>query len=80
MTKTVLLLVCLILIFSVGAEDKSTMYRRPMCEGMSKTEACPLNYAPVCGSDGITYVNECGLCVQSLRTRTDIMIMKDGSC
>uniref|UniRef100_A0A4W6BRN7 Kazal-like domain-containing protein n=1 Tax=Lates calcarifer TaxID=8187 RepID=A0A4W6BRN7_LATCA len=44
------------------AQDQSRLYRRPSCVGMSVTQACPLNYSPVCGSDGITYPNECSLC------------------
>lgn len=39
---------------------------QPSCVGMSVTQACPLNYSPVCGSDGVTYPNECSLCVRRL--------------
>ncbi|XP_068182146.1 probable pancreatic secretory proteinase inhibitor [Antennarius striatus] len=58
----------------------SSLYRRPSCVGTSVTQACPLNYSPVCGSDGLTYANECALCVQRLEKNTDILITKEGLC
>lgn len=36
---------------------------QPSCPDM-EIAACPMNFAPVCGSDGNTYANECGLCVK----------------
>ncbi|XP_053180113.1 probable pancreatic secretory proteinase inhibitor [Scomber japonicus] len=62
----ILLLVSVVLFFCTDAEDKTRLYRRPSCVGMSVSQACPLNYSPVCGSDGVTYPNECSLCVQRL--------------
>uniref|UniRef100_A0A8C7TD99 Kazal-like domain-containing protein n=1 Tax=Oncorhynchus mykiss TaxID=8022 RepID=A0A8C7TD99_ONCMY len=52
----------------------------PSCGDMSQSQACPLNYSPVCGNDGNTYPNECSLCVHRLETNADILIVKDGSC
>ncbi|XP_015228748.1 PREDICTED: probable pancreatic secretory proteinase inhibitor [Cyprinodon variegatus] len=75
-----LVLIFLTLFFCTGAEDKSRLYRRPSCVGMSVTQACPLNYSPVCGSDGVTYPNECSLCVHRLEKNADIMIVVDGPC
>uniref|UniRef100_A0AAZ3QI06 Kazal-like domain-containing protein n=1 Tax=Oncorhynchus tshawytscha TaxID=74940 RepID=A0AAZ3QI06_ONCTS len=73
--------VCLAVFFSaVDAADQSRLYRRPSCGDMSQSQACPLNYSPVCGNDGNTYPNECSLCVHRLETNADILIVKDGSC
>uniref|UniRef100_A0A4W5NAR4 Kazal-like domain-containing protein n=1 Tax=Hucho hucho TaxID=62062 RepID=A0A4W5NAR4_9TELE len=81
MVGKTILLVCLAVIFSAAdAEDRSTLYRRPSCGDMSLTQACPLNYSPVCGNDGNTYPNECSLCVHRMETNADILIVKDGSC
>ncbi|CAB1325488.1 unnamed protein product [Coregonus sp. 'balchen'] len=78
--KTILL-ICLAVLFSAAdAEDRSRLYRRPSCGDMSLTQACPLNYSPVCGNNGNTYPNECSLCVHRLETNADILIVKDGSC
>ncbi|XP_062864919.1 serine peptidase inhibitor, Kazal type 4 isoform X2 [Trichomycterus rosablanca] len=61
--------------------DVSTQtHRKPACSGMTEILACPMNFAPVCGTDGSTYANECALCVQRLQTKTNILIAKDGNC
>ncbi|NXU95348.1 ICHY inhibitor, partial [Xiphorhynchus elegans] len=53
---------------------------KPVCEGMVDLQACPLLYLPICGTDGNTYANECQLCVEKMKTRQDIRILKDGEC
>uniref|UniRef100_A0A8C1QY48 Kazal-like domain-containing protein n=1 Tax=Cyprinus carpio TaxID=7962 RepID=A0A8C1QY48_CYPCA len=52
----------------------------PVCAEMAEILACPMNFAPVCGSDGNTYANECLLCVERRRTKSDLLITRDGSC
>uniref|UniRef100_A0A3B4UW25 Probable pancreatic secretory proteinase inhibitor n=2 Tax=Seriola dumerili TaxID=41447 RepID=A0A3B4UW25_SERDU len=61
-------------------EDKSSLYRRPSCLGRTVTPPCPLNYSPVCGSNGQTYANECALCADRLADNADILIVKEGPC
>ncbi|NWY91465.1 ICHY inhibitor, partial [Loxia curvirostra] len=53
---------------------------QPLCEDLAHLQACPLLYLPICGTDGNTYANECQLCVEKMKTRQDIRILKDGQC
>ncbi|XP_006893815.1 PREDICTED: serine protease inhibitor Kazal-type 7 [Elephantulus edwardii] len=41
---------------------------------------CPITYLPVCGSDYITYGNECHLCSESLKSNGKIQFLHDGHC
>ncbi|XP_041653706.1 probable pancreatic secretory proteinase inhibitor [Cheilinus undulatus] len=75
------LLLCFVtVLLCADADDRSRLYRKPSCGGASVAEACPLNYSPVCGSDGVTYPNECSLCVHRLEKNADIMVVADGPC
>ncbi|KAJ1091108.1 hypothetical protein NDU88_004235 [Pleurodeles waltl] len=53
--------------------------RMPVCLE-SAASLCPLNLAPLCGTDGETYANECLLCAKRIKTKLDIRIKKNGSC
>jgi hypothetical protein len=41
---------------------------------------CPAEFDPVCGSDGISYGNECKLRLEACQHRRDIAILYKGLC
>ncbi|XP_021078094.1 serine protease inhibitor Kazal-type 4 [Mus pahari] len=54
--------------------------RMPFCEHMAEFPNCPSTPNLICGTDGLTYENECHLCLTRMKTMKDIQIMKDGQC
>ncbi|XP_021490168.1 serine protease inhibitor Kazal-type 4 [Meriones unguiculatus] len=54
--------------------------RMPICEHMADPPNCSQAPNLICGTDGLTYKNECHLCITRMKTRKDIQIIKDGKC
>ncbi|XP_067241536.1 double-headed protease inhibitor, submandibular gland-like [Chanodichthys erythropterus] len=63
----------------IQKEGECDQPQQPNCS-LYSSNACPKIYAPVCGSDGKTYSNECELCVASKTSNTTILIVKQGEC
>ncbi|XP_041725939.1 trypsin inhibitor ClTI-1-like [Coregonus clupeaformis] len=41
---------------------------------------CTAQYDPVCGTDGITYGNECELCYENMKHNRHVHIRSKGEC
>ncbi|KFQ14407.1 Ovoinhibitor, partial [Leptosomus discolor] len=55
------------------------IYRRTAIDGHVMI-ACPRILNPVCGSDGFTYDNECGICAYNAEHHTNVSKIHDGEC
>ncbi|XP_029441193.1 serine protease inhibitor Kazal-type 2 [Rhinatrema bivittatum] len=51
----------------------------PNCEQYA-LPGCPRNLNPVCGTDGITYPNECVLCESNRSNNKNVKIVGSGPC
>ncbi|KPI94910.1 Agrin [Papilio xuthus] len=51
--------------------------RQPVCRC---AEPCPLEFSPVCASDGKTYSNECQMHRESCRARKQLRVIFKGQC
>ncbi|XP_029627964.1 trypsin inhibitor ClTI-1 [Salmo trutta] len=76
-TRLTLALVC-VAVLARGArlpdgttEPDCSQYNMPMCTR---------NYEPVCGSDGISYANECMLCFENMEQKSNVHIRSKGEC
>ncbi|XP_072844992.2 ovomucoid isoform X2 [Pogona vitticeps] len=58
-------------------KDECSKYPEP---SDGKLVACTLEHAPVCGSDGVTYPNECAFCAAKREKGGKLTIIHKGEC
>ncbi|XP_048816468.1 ovoinhibitor isoform X2 [Lagopus muta] len=63
----------------IGSVDCSK-YPSTVSEDGRTLVACPRILSPVCGTDGFTYENECGICAHNVEQRTHVSKKHNGKC
>ncbi|CAJ1052729.1 serine peptidase inhibitor%2C Kazal type 4 [Xyrichtys novacula] len=80
MNGQVILLGLLFISLAIGAQGMCGEARAPKCRMVGGKPFCPEEFVAVCGSDGVTYQNECALCFKNNRDNSDVTIIHDGEC
>ncbi|XP_006148125.1 serine protease inhibitor Kazal-type 7 [Tupaia chinensis] len=79
-----LLLLCALTYFCCRTEAASLTSKMLDCSIYKKYPVvaipCPIMYLPVCGSDYITYGNECHLCIENLKSEGKVQLLHEGMC
>ncbi|XP_010211992.1 PREDICTED: serine protease inhibitor Kazal-type 5 [Tinamus guttatus] len=63
-----------------GVEVDCSQYPKGTTKDGIPWVACPRNYEPVCGTDDITYSNECGICLHNREHRAHVGKQHEGEC
>ncbi|XP_009465134.1 PREDICTED: serine protease inhibitor Kazal-type 5 [Nipponia nippon] len=76
----VALALCCCLGIAFGVEIDCSQYSSGIGKDGTAWVACPRNLKPVCGTDGVTYSNECGICFYNTKHRANVEKAHDGEC
>ncbi|XP_072407297.1 trypsin inhibitor ClTI-1-like [Chiloscyllium punctatum] len=52
----------------------------PDCQDFPDIPVCPMFTKRVCGTDGMTYMNRCNLCLYNWLNNADVKIRHNGFC
>ncbi|XP_030360195.1 ovoinhibitor-like isoform X1 [Strigops habroptila] len=74
------LALCCCLEIAFGVEVDCSQFPNGVGEDGTVWVACPRNTKPVCGTDGTTYSNECGICFHNHKHNDSVEKAFDGEC
>ncbi|XP_052627903.1 ovoinhibitor-like [Harpia harpyja] len=74
------LALCCCLGIALGVEVDCSQYSSGIGKDGTVWVACPRDLKPVCGTDGTTYSNECGICLHNTEHSASVEKAHDGEC
>ncbi|XP_003477374.1 serine protease inhibitor Kazal-type 1 [Cavia porcellus] len=78
MKVTGIFLLSVLALLMLSGNTTASVERQANCDHTRL--GCPRIYSPVCGTDGISYSNECLLCVENRKRQVPVLIKKSGPC